>query len=57
MKEQWYCYICLALLRVIISDNAIECTTRLERSGTATRGDLAGDARAGTTLLWVDEPG
>ena len=26
----------------------------LERSGTVTRGDLAGDARTVTTLLWRD---
>ena len=29
-------------------------TTPLERSGTAIRGGLAGEARAVTTLLWVD---
>ena len=32
----------------------IEGTTPLERSGTATRGGLAGDGRAVTTLLWID---
>ena len=31
-----------------------EGTNPLERSGTATRGGLAGDGRAVMTLLWID---
>ena len=31
-----------------------EVNTPLEQSGTATRGGLAGDARAVMTLLWID---
>ena len=40
-------------LRLVIN-NIFEGTTPLERSRTATRGGLAGDGHAVTTLLWID---